>query len=219
MKLEISTEWDTIPGEAKQAHEGFKIYRSLDPVKRSLRLACYYYFIRKKDLPPSTPPSKVVTTSRENQFHTWSAAHQWVKRVKAYDAYIDREARRAHLEAVKSMRKRQAQQLERTAEMLMIPTQALEARFDAIMKQLSNTRSIKSVDLLYLALKSARSLVDLQQGERKALGVKDISEQHDGITIEQTTFEEITSISMDKESTELTRRLLQRRFRMAGNNS
>jgi hypothetical protein len=66
--------WDRQPDESMQAFEAFAIYRDM-AYQRSLAAAAWKLHKSKKLL------------------ERWSAAHGWVKRVAAWDAYNDRESR------------------------------------------------------------------------------------------------------------------------------
>ena len=68
--------WDRQPDESMQAFEAFAIYRDM-AYERSLAAAAWKLRKTKKLL------------------ERWSAAHGWVKRVAAWDAYNDRESRNA----------------------------------------------------------------------------------------------------------------------------
>lgn len=80
--------WERQKGESLKAFEAFATYRDMD--QRSL--------------------SKVGRTLGKSKalMERWSSAHEWQKRVAAWDAEQDRISRQAQIEAIKKMRKEHA---------------------------------------------------------------------------------------------------------------
>ena len=69
-------------------------------------------FVTYRDKPPGTRRVALVATElgkSESLMWRWNLAWNWKERVDAWDAEVDRQARQAHIDAVKEMRKRHAE--------------------------------------------------------------------------------------------------------------
>lgn len=207
--------WDQLAKEGDRAFIAFRIYRDMDPHKRSLRAASFEYFTKKEALDPSTPLNRVVTASRYRQFQKWSSDNSWVKRTRARDAYLDKMVQVEHERAIKDMRARQANQCKVAAQLLTLPAAALGKRVKKALEDLQDPEKISTIDLLELLAQTTRTMVSAHAAERKARGVSDLLETEDVRQIEYVEVEQVRSKSMDNESTELVARLIQRRFSMA----
>ena len=87
--------WDKQPTDTNKSYAAFIIYRSTAPHERSLRkCATRFYGIESK--------------SKQHQFLCWSAKHNWVERVIAYDAEQERIYQQEQHTAIRKMNERQA---------------------------------------------------------------------------------------------------------------
>lgn len=86
--------WERQKGESLRAFEGFRQYRDMDPLDRSIRKCV------RQNHPPEKYKRLVET------FKRWSAENDWVKRVEAWDDEVDRATRATHMNALKEMRER-----------------------------------------------------------------------------------------------------------------
>lgn len=87
--------FDRLPGESARAYAAFCAYRDLGPL-RSIA----------KALAAAQRPA-----SQRRYWEHWSAVHQWVRRAEAYDAHLERLARKEreteHLNELEAFRNRQ----------------------------------------------------------------------------------------------------------------
>lgn len=81
------------PGESERAYALFCVYRNLG-ARRSLRAACEKHY------------DADYSVSKLRNAADWSSKYSWVERVRHWDAYLDREARAAQVEAIRAMNKR-----------------------------------------------------------------------------------------------------------------
>lgn len=87
--------WDRQSGEPSKAYAVFCVYRDLG-VRRSLRLACKQFYLSD------------YTTYKLRYCQEWSRHWEWVRRVAAWDAHLDRESRIVQAESVREMNRRYA---------------------------------------------------------------------------------------------------------------
>lgn len=138
--------WERRAGESAAAFAAFCRYRDLGP-RRSLDE------VDRQLYPPPAPGQRQTSAGRRRrgQISDWSRTHDWVSRVNQWDAHLDREARLAHVEAVREMGVRHAQ-----------AARALQERALAALESLS------PADLA--AHEILRFLVEAARLERLALG-------------------------------------------------
>jgi hypothetical protein len=77
----VSLSYEQQPGESLQAFRAYIIYRDLG-FERSLERAYAGY---RGEVPHGLPPG---------QWNLWSVKHRWVARAAAYDAHLDKQARK-----------------------------------------------------------------------------------------------------------------------------
>jgi len=87
--------WDQQPTDTNKSYAAFIIYRSMAPHERSLRKGADRFY-------------GVVAWSKQRQFLRWSAQHNWVARVVAYDAEQEHIFQREQHIAIRKMNERQA---------------------------------------------------------------------------------------------------------------
>lgn len=138
--------WERRPGESAPAFAAFCCYRDLGP-RRALDE------VDRQLYPPPAPNQRQTSAGRRRrgQISDWSRTHEWVTRVAAWDAHLDRESRLAHVEAVREMGVRHAR-----------AARALQDRALAALESLS------PADLA--AHEILRFLVEATRLERLALG-------------------------------------------------
>lgn len=95
--------WEMHPEESARGFSYFKVYRDMGTRDRSLVNVAAHFGVS------------------EQAIAYYSSACHWVKRVDAYEAYLDREVNKAKLEAVKALSRRQIQNLSVATTALMIP--------------------------------------------------------------------------------------------------
>jgi len=95
--------WERRDKESAKAFHAFSVYLGMSPNSRSLRE------VGKKLGKSST------------LIERWSSRHEWVKRVKAYDAFLAQEAR-AHYETERQRQREQRQQVVRMQMGLLMRT-------------------------------------------------------------------------------------------------
>lgn len=87
--------WDKQHTDTNKSYAAFIIYRSMAPHERSLRKAADRFY-------------GVENISKRHQFLRWSAKHDWVARVIAYDAEQERIYQQEQHTAIRKMNERQA---------------------------------------------------------------------------------------------------------------
>ncbi len=87
--------WDRQPGEPSKSFAVFVVYRDMG-ARRSLRAACKSFY------------GGEYAANKLRNAQEWSRHWDWVKRVAAWDNFLDREARISQIEAVREMNRRYA---------------------------------------------------------------------------------------------------------------
>ena len=89
----IQSPWERQPDETPKAFDAFTYYRDLDPANRSLAAVLFR---------PSIGSDRVQLGAVGRVPH-WSNRFRWAERVLAWDDFVDRESRRARINAVIEM--------------------------------------------------------------------------------------------------------------------
>ena len=87
MSEDIRRIWNKRPRETQKSYEAFKIYRDMGPTRSLARLG------------------RELAKSKQN-FDRWSVSNEWVKRVTAYDHYLDLKAQEAALDEAQEAARR-----------------------------------------------------------------------------------------------------------------
>jgi hypothetical protein len=96
-----SEPWKRLPGESQKAFAAFVVYRDLAAEQRSLRrAAAEHYGVDIRHVGESR--GKVV------QIERWSSRWEWVERVRAWEAHIDRSRTESFAEEAAAMAERHA---------------------------------------------------------------------------------------------------------------
>lgn len=157
--------------EPDKAYAAFCLYRDAGPDQRSLELVTAA--IRERQAQKFSDSDKAGEKAGRKpkrvstQVEEWSAEWNWVLRARAWDDECDRRRRAAQLEEIEKMAKRQAQQAEAGAAVLMQPITALLLR---LQMEPTLMAEIPVKDLVKLSIVSARALGRVQQAERVARG-------------------------------------------------
>lgn len=111
--------WDMRKTETTASYSGFCVYRDLGPTRTT---AAAVEVIGRR-------PEYV------QQLQVWSAKHDWVDRVRAWDQKQDRTKQEAHrLESVR-MGRRQARQAANVQEVLSLPVRAIARKIEQAAKE------------------------------------------------------------------------------------
>ncbi|OYT62420.1 hypothetical protein B6U67_04500 [Methanosarcinales archaeon ex4484_138] len=87
--------WDKQPTDTIKSYNAFRVYLNMAPHERSLRKAADRFY-------------GVSKWSKQRQFLSWSAKHNWVERVLAYDREQERIYQQEQRMAIRKMNERQA---------------------------------------------------------------------------------------------------------------
>lgn len=154
--------WEQLPGEPPRAHAAFIHYRDLGPGIRSLKEV-----------------ARILGQDTLGQVGSWSSRWAWPRRAQQYDAYVDRQRVRAHIDEVVAMRARHAQVAMLAIGAMLQPLAALaqprQFVTDAgILEERDRAQELREMDtaqLIGLADRGARVLAQLVGVERVARGI------------------------------------------------
>lgn len=93
--------WERLPAETDKAWLAFQLYRDLPLEVRSLKRAAQMYYERLNLPWDDDSDAKHITT--------WARTHNWQYRVRAWDAYVDQQARTAYVQKRVEAAERQAE--------------------------------------------------------------------------------------------------------------
>jgi hypothetical protein len=149
----VATVWERQPCEGPEAYEAFAVYRAQGR-DRSIRAV-------GRTLGKSTA-----------LIERWSSAHQWVRRVAAYDRFLDAERRRVREQRILEMEDRQASQLIDAAQALAHPTRAFIERIQQMHDRGEDPFASQSISELHrMAVTSVRHLPSIVAAERLIAGL------------------------------------------------
>ena len=147
--------WDRQPGEPAKGFGVFCVYRDLG-ARRSLKSACRQFY------GADYAPNKLRNAQE------WSRHHDWVRRVAAWDNYLDRESRLSQVEAVREMNRRYAN----TARAVL--SKALVALKDLNPKNMEPSDVARMIEL-------ANKVERLCFGEATEHTKSDVKTEHSGV--------------------------------------
>lgn len=148
--------WDRQPGETDPAWTAFVDYRDAGAGQRSQHKT-----------------ARSLSCSRQT-LAGWSTRHEWRKRVEAWDREQDRAKRRATIETVEKVAKRQATSLDAAAAALVMPIQAYLQRIQMKRQQVGDGElwsDYTDKQLAAEAQTAARLIPQLIQAERLVHGL------------------------------------------------
>lgn len=120
----VGQPWTRRSDETEHAFRAFALYRGLGPERSLSRVAEAVLGRGKAGKKPGKGRGLASTVRRVER---WSSQHEWAKRVAAWDAEVDRVARKAELEAVATARKKHVLRAERFQDALaVLPESFLE---------------------------------------------------------------------------------------------
>ena len=124
-KRVVTDPWERLEGETNSAFGAFCIYRDLPTMRRSIVKAVTQLYGEPQ-------------VAKVRQWQKWSAANRWVKRVAAWDDYVDQQSRAEILKAIADMRKRHIHESQLVQQVatehllsMMKVTQAASGKIDA----------------------------------------------------------------------------------------
>lgn len=152
--------------ETDKAYRAFCIYRELGPGPgRSLHSA-YRRYVEERD--GEDPGAGICAPS---YFQAWSSRHDWVARVRAWDAYLDRQAREAaeeeYLENLQKFREKR----------LSLAQKVFEGGDELLTKLLGRVGTLEPDEIeasdLWRHIKALVELFELAStAEQEALGIE-----------------------------------------------
>lgn len=153
--------WERREEETEPAWEAFHAYRDQGPPRSLARLA------------------GELGKSRQHM-EQLSATHGWVRRVAAYDRYLDAQRRAERERAILEMERRQATQLAAAAAALSQPIQAFLERIHRVREEGGDPFASMSIgELGRMAASSIRHLSSVVEAQRLVAGLSTENVQPD----------------------------------------
>ena len=149
-------EWERVEGESAKSFEAFRKYRDMG-VSRSL--------------------SKVSEEMDKSLrlLKRWSAAHRWVARVDAYDAYMEKKALDVYENKLEDVNEAHLDMVRSARESVMVPLRALLQRIDKLKESGGLTadeiKDIPTEKLLGIARPYVKLTLDVIKMERLLYGL------------------------------------------------
>jgi len=112
--------WDKRESETAKAYAAFRIFRDLDPGKRSIRAACA---VGAGVVNPS--PSRVKS------WQQWHKRYDWAERAQAWDAHLDEIRQESAEDAIEQMQRDHIEAAQQLRHFAMISLRRLIERAEA----------------------------------------------------------------------------------------
>lgn len=206
--------WERQAGESAPAFYAFALYRDIGPTRGlrqvSDRLAAeaaegvdrstegdgapgranFRLIVHAPgEIPTDTGPKPAKQHS--SHVREWSSKWGWVDRAAAWDNEVDRIVRKAHLNEIQMMARRQAQQCQAAAAASMVPVARFLQRQATIREDTDRLDRIPIEELMVYAIDAGKNLPKLHEGERAARCIRrrDMLADDGTVTTEWEIFE------------------------------
>lgn len=178
--------WERQPTESIEAFHAFAHYRDLAPDTRSVAAA----YTAHSTTCLGRPREKKAARGWEE----WSSRHNWVGRMRAYDAQLERQKVKARMKAIAEMEEETARQAANARRILLQPLQALAKSIQKNPELLTADTNAQAMRLGRLAAESVKALKAAVEIERLSRGV---STQNIDQHVTQTDGTQLNDITLD----------------------